>query len=423
MIVRLSFLVFWGLFCIQEKASVQAKTEEKVNAVPLEQIKLFADSQLNIGCTLPLTKGVGLVGADLEVGINLVFNKVNREGGIKKKTLLKLVVVDDHYQAALACTNILNLYGKTRLSLAAFGPDTLAALKDEVAQKHLAILFPASGGSLFRDQKDAGAEQVIFYRAPLALEVATLLNYAVCKMQKKKIAVFYEDSSFGEEGLRHTKQTIQTLVNQEAEVKIVAESSYPKNTLRIMAAVKEIASHGPDAIICIAHSYPAYNFIQLVVNEGLATCLFLGLGELAPIQSILARSRGIKLILSSCVPNPYAESEIAKQYQQAMKKDFPIKELSTFGFEGYIYGQLLVETLEKLSPDATIKDLFAGLRAVDNNNWRGLALKYDPQICGLLNTVWINEEAQSKTPWLSDKELLATTKTPMRKALNKGVLP
>ena len=46
-------------------------------------------SELKLSATMPLTGSMSLVGDDYAKGINLVFDKLNRSGGLNKKYLIK----------------------------------------------------------------------------------------------------------------------------------------------------------------------------------------------------------------------------------------------------------------------------------------------------------------------------------------------
>ena len=103
----------------------------------------------------------------------------------------------------------------------------------------------------------------------------------------------------------------------------------------------------PDAIFCIAKSRPAYHFIYNVVNKNPQTS-FLCIDRLFSIQKELERSRGIKIILASVVPDPQKSNiPIVVQYRKDMKTYFPkYKNLSPFSLEGYINAVLLSESIK-----------------------------------------------------------------------------
>ena len=146
----------------------------------------------------------------------------------------------------------------------------------------------------------------------------------------------------------------------------------------------------PHVVICIANGRPAYNFIREAVNRRLHYVSFLGISLLSGIAQHLQESRGISLVTSSVVPNPYNSNlSIAVQYRDDMQRYLPNKGLSTSSFEGYVNSMLLTYFLQQLSADATIGDLISAMEHMQPINFKGLNLEHNNHT--LSHTVWINE--------------------------------
>lgn len=346
-----------------------------------------ADGNIQISCSLPLSGGASLLASDINLGFNLVFNKINQSGGILKKHLVKYISADDNYEASRTHRNITELYPKTHLCISPFGADALSALEPEISTSRLTVLFPFGSPQSIISQE---YKNLICGRQSIKSEINLLLQYAIDKSLKHKVAVFYEDSLFGQHGLKCAEAYCESI-----GMKISAKAYYQKNTLSIMPAVKKIAAESPDTILCIAQSYPAYNFIQQIINDGRSSCLFLGTSELSLIQPILARARGIKMVTSCLTPQLNQDIEIIKQYKSDMAKDYPNKTLSQISLESYIYAKILIDSLEEVllkdQKSATLDTLTEHIKKYDKTFF-GLPIKFDKKTQSLFSTVSILEK-------------------------------
>lgn len=341
-----------------------------------------ANNELEACSSVPLSGGASLLGRDLTYGLNLIFNKAKQSGGINGVTV-KLSTMDDHYVIAEAESNVETMIKKSPLFLGNFGTEQLLAALPLIAQKKMVMLFPFTGSSLLRKPEYS---YMVHYRASIAREVIGLINYAVKKMYKRKIAIFYEDNRWGEDGLSAAEKELKKL-----GIPLVAKSSYPQNTVGVLAAAQEIAKGKPSAIICIGHSRPTYSFIQNVVNLGMQNCAFLGVSELTPMQKLIKRSRGINLITSSLVPDPFhSELPIVKQYRDDMKTLLSNVAISPFSLEGYISASIFAEAIKKTVAPITVDKFIKTLEGFSHIDIGGLQLNFDPLQRSLCNHVWIN---------------------------------
>ena len=335
-----------------------------------------------LGSTLPLSGGLCRLGKDFSSGIGIVFNAINRKGGIHGY-LLRHIIRDDHYEPFETKNNINKLLKKTSILFGTLGSDSLTAIDLDDVDNTL-FLFPNAGVSKFRDKKYSN---IFFYRASTEQEVEALIYYAVKELCRKRIAIFYEDSLWGNDGFGLAKKYLKKL-----GLTPVASALYQRNTVSVVQAADTIAKKEPDTIICISNYRPTYNFIQKIINKGLANCKFLGVSETSLIQGYLKKSRGIRLITTSIVPNPWKSSlPIAQKYRKAMKKYLPNYQLSLMSFEGYIISSLFVACLKRLSLPITRKKIVAVLNSFKNINFEGLEIDFDSSVRSFSKVVWINE--------------------------------
>lgn len=366
----------------QAPAALEISNPFYNQALPRSYALASVKKELQLGTTLPTDGAVSLIGQDISYGMDLVFNQINQAGGLLGN-LIKIKTLDSANEVMLAEKNIRDLTQATPFFLSVFGSETVASVLDLIKTEKIFMLFPSAGDTMFRKSE---LRNILHFRASIADEISALLTYAVTKLYRNKIGIFYEDSRWGEEGLQQAEAALKKL-----GFKILVSASYPENTVEITSAINKIADKSPNAVLCISHARPTYNFVIQALKKGLKSCKFLGLGEVVPIQEILQKSRGINLITSSVVPNPVkSEIPLVVRYRKEMAQFFANKNMSQFFLEGYCAASILVECLKQIPPPFTLENLVARLEGLKNFDFEGLSLNFDPATRGLSTDVWIN---------------------------------
>ncbi|KKQ48485.1 MAG: Extracellular ligand-binding receptor, partial [candidate division TM6 bacterium GW2011_GWF2_38_10] len=350
---------------------------------PLTFTKLADNRQeVLLNASLPLAGELSLIGNQIFDGLTLFFNKVRQED-LQGKYVINLSALDDQGSGSRTKNNAKKLQSRAPLFTSFFGANSMHAVAKLIKQKKIAMFFPIESASDYRQQ---AFDNIIFFRPPINKELDALIQYCIQQL-KRKIAIFYEASSWGEEGLQHIKKTLE----KNDAITLVAHGSYQPRTVNIASAVHTIVKSDPDAIICIAQARPAYNFIRQVVNKGLHKTLFLGLSELISLQSTLKKSRGLTVITSSVTPNPSTSTlPIVEEYRNDMKKFFPNKPLLPFSLEGYINAMLFYAALNYTPAPQSPQALIKTLESFNSFNFKGLDLTYNTTTRSLSSKVWIN---------------------------------
>jgi len=348
-----------------------------------DETPLLNGNEIRFNATMPITGSMSLVGDDYAKGINLVFDKLNRSGGLNKKYLIKYFVSDDRYQSTTAKENIQKAAKESPIFVGNFGSHALSTAQELLEKKHVAMVFPTVGDAQMRKNKYSNT---VFFRPSMEREIRALLNYAINNQHRKKIALFFEENQWGKAGAAIAEELLKKL-----GISVCAKASYPTNTIAVTAASVEIIKSKPDAVLCISTYRPTYNFIQLVLNEGFQHCLFLGLGPATPMQQLLKKSRGVTIATSSVVPSPSkSKLAIVEAYRKDMAKFLPLRELSQYSLEGYVVGSLVVSALKKLKPPYQLGKLMQFFEKLTKKDFGGLKIHFNPETRELSSTVWIN---------------------------------
>lgn len=340
-----------------------------------------------LNATMPLTGSMALVGRDYLTGINLVFDKFNRAGGLDKKYLIKYVAADDRYLSTVAKENIMKSAKESAFFIGNFGSHALATIQDLIINKEVLMLFPTVGDATFRKKE---YRNLINFRPSMDKELKALVKYAINEQHRKKIAIFYEENQWGKSGLASVEKILQ-----EFSLTPCARASYPANTIAVMPAASEIIKSRPDAIVCISTYRPTYNFIQLVLNEGFQHCLFLGLGPSTPMQQLLKKSRGVTIATTSVVPDPVkSKLPIVEAYRKDMTKYFPLREMSQYSLEGYLVGSVFISALKQLEAPYSVGKLLEFFEELSFKDFGGFKINFNSATRELSSRVWINKGAQ-----------------------------
>jgi ABC-type branched-subunit amino acid transport system substrate-binding protein len=170
-----------------------------------------------------------------------------------------------------------------------------------------------SGAGVFRGPVQ---RYVINVRASYDEEVEQIVKYMTGKLGNKRIAVLYQNDSFGASGLAATEKALRA-----RSLEVAAKGSFERNTTAVKAGLASILAGNPDAMILVGPYKPVAEFVRQAHSASLkatfAAISFVGteslLGELG--------SAGDGLIISEVVPSPVdASLPVAKAYREALAK-------------------------------------------------------------------------------------------------------
>jgi ABC-type branched-subunit amino acid transport system substrate-binding protein len=396
------FLVFSGTLCIQPQPPKPKKINPLDYAITAPVVA--GKYELPICSSLPQTGEVSIIGNQMLDGMQAFFFKLKELTDFN--FYITLSTLDDSGSVRKTRENIKTLNPKSPVFLSLFGSSTARAIASQLKHNKLISVFPIEGLEKWRTDKNTNT---IFWRASDKDQVTVLIDYALNVLYKKRFAVFYEASEWGDGVFQHIKEVLD-----KRKIKIMREASYPEGTVKVDYAVREIAKKNPDVILCIAQARPSYYFILKMVNHGFYKASFLCMDRLFSIREELKRkSPGIKLINTSVVPSPFNLSstkpiQIVSEYVQDMKKFFPNKLLSPVSLEGYINAAILCESIKIAQFPISANKIMNTLQHIPEFNLprlQGLNLNFNSQTRTLSKRIWIDTgDGKEWEEWLENKE-------------------
>lgn len=350
--------------------------------------EVFKEKTLVVGASLPNTGIIKSWGESVSNGVNAYFSYANENNLIKNKKI-EFLVYDDKYEPELTYENTQKLiYEDKVFALFGFvGTPTVKRVLPILYDENVPFFSAFTGASFLRDNKNPN---FINFRASYDQEIETMINYLNVEKKLNKIAVFYQNDDYGEDGYI-------SLVNllKNKNLQLVAEGSYKRNTLSINHAFNEIKDAKPEVIFIIGAYKTNSLFIKKAKeNENLKDVIFCNI-SFGDANSMVKELETLKtdtknLIFSQVVPS-YTNTNIkvVQEYQTIMQKYFPNEPFGFLSLEAFLSSKILVNAISRISGDITREKLLLTLKTTSNNLLEGIPLEYKNS--QLLNKTYLFE--------------------------------
>ena len=188
----------------------------------------------------------------------------------------------------------------------------------------------------------------------------------------QRIAVIYQDDSFGQAGYRGVLQALE-----RRSMAPVVIGVYPRNTTAIKTALLALRSASPDAVILIGAYKPVATLIAWARHTGLdpvfMTISFVGSNALA---KELGRA-GAGVFVTQVVPFPTDDIPgVGIAYRRALAAHMPEATPGFVSYEGYLAGRLAIAALERCGKEVDRTRFLNSLRSTDAIDLDGFELRY-----------------------------------------------
>jgi ABC-type branched-subunit amino acid transport system substrate-binding protein len=291
-------------------------------------------------------------------GIVAAFTEINAKGGVHGRKL-RLISRDDGYDPDRSVAQTLKLIedDKVFALIGAVGTPTAIATIPMTSARNIPFIGPFSGAEFLRD---AELSNVVNIRASYGAETETLIKHLTEDRHFTRIGIFYQDDSFGRDGLAGVKNALA-----RRGLELAAEGTFERNTRAVSAGWRTIKRAEPEAIIIVGTYGPSAEFIKLAHHNGayptFVNISFVGANALA--RELGPDGEGV--IVSQVVPFPWDRSiRLVADYQAAQTALDPTMTPDFVSFEGYISGRLAAAALEKAGPNPTRAGLLDTIHAI-----------------------------------------------------------
>ena len=332
---------------------------------------VFADKIL-FGQVAALTGPASALGLGMQEGIEAAFTEINARGGVNGRRL-ELVAIDDGYEPDRTIEGTKKLIEQDRVFalVGAVGTPTAAAAQPIATADDVPFIGPFTGAGFLRKPE---LKNVINVRGSYGEETEAWIAHLTDDLGYKRIAIFYQDDSFGRAGLDGVKAAMA-----KRGIELIAEGTYQRNTTAVKTALLEIAKAKPEAVVMVGAYKPCAEFIKLAklvkLQAKFVNISFVGSDSLA--KELGADGAGV--IVTQVVPLPQDTSvQLVAQYQKALKAAIPTAEPGFVSLEGYMVGRLIVSALGTIKGELTRQALIDAIYRTGSFDLGGVTLTYGP---------------------------------------------
>ncbi|MBR0904713.1 ABC transporter substrate-binding protein [Bradyrhizobium liaoningense] len=306
-----------------------------------------SDDAILFGQAAALEGPSSALGQRMRQGIVAAFTEINAKGGVHGRKL-QLISRDDGYDPDRSVAQTLRLIESDRVFalIGAVGTPTAMATIPITSARNVPFIGPFSGAEFLRDLE---LPNVVNIRASYGAEAEAWIKHLTEDRKFTRIGIFYQDDSFGRDGLAGVKRALA-----KRGLELAAEGTFERNTRAVAQAWRMIKRADPEAIVMVGTYGPCAEFIKLAHRSGahptFVNISFVGANALAAELG----PEGVGVIVSQVVPSPWDRSlKLVADYQAAQTAFDPTLAPDFVSLEGYLSGRLAAAALEKAGPNPT----------------------------------------------------------------------
>ena len=322
------------------------------------------------------------LGLNMRHGILAAFHEVNQQGGIHGRRL-ELASLDDSYEPEAAISNTQALIDDEQVFalIGAVGTPTSRSATPVAKEAGIPYMAPFTGAEFLRKTEEWG--NIINLRASYYQETAEMVERLREDLGIRRIAVVYQDDSYGRAGYNGVLAALEKEENRDVE--LVSIGLYTRNTTAVRRAVLDINQGNPEAVIIIGAYKPVAALIAWARQSGLdavfMTVSFVGSNALAEEFKTLG-SDGAGVFVTQVVPFPTGDAyPVGAKYRRALTAyaesvgESGVKP-GFVSFEGYLAGRLAIYGVEKCGPQVDRNCFMDALLSSEDFEIDGFPLGY-----------------------------------------------
>ena len=331
-----------------------------------------SDQRVLFGQSAAFSGPARALGSDMNLGIQAAFQEANRAGGVHGRHL-ELTSLDDAYEPEAAITNTKRLIQQEKVFalIGAVGTPTSLSATPVAAEAGVPYVAPFTGAAFLREPD---WKNIVNLRASYNQETEEMVARLTGDLGIKRIAVLYQDDSFGRAGYQGAR-----LALDRRELTPVSVGVYPRNTVAVKTALLDLRRGDPQAVIMVGAYEPVAALIAWAKHTGMdavfITISFVGSNALA--QELGADGAGV--FVTQVVPFPQDDTiPIVQSYRRALAEYDPAAEPGFVSLEGYLAGRLAIAGLEACGSEVSRQCFLERLSRPEAIDLDGFKLFFGP---------------------------------------------
>ena len=352
-------------------AAESVRSATPVNETPddAESPGVF-DDRILFGQSAAFSGPASQLGLGMKLGIEAAFAEANRGGGVHGRELA-LTSLDDTYEPELAIANTAELIDQGVFALiGAVGTPTSRSATPLARDSKVPYIAPFTGAAFLRDAEQL--PNVVNMRSSYNQETEEMVARLTEDLGISRIAVMYQDDSFGRAGYQGALEAMQRRNMWPAAVGL-----YPRNTTAVKTGLLDLQRGDPQAVILVGAYRPVAALIAWARHIGMdwefITISFVGSNALAEELG----PGGAGVFVTQVVPFPTDDSiPVVASYLEALAEHDADAAPGFVSFEGYLAGRLAVAGLERCGRDVDRDCFLEQLYSPEPINLDGFILRY-----------------------------------------------
>src|SRR6202790_1415610 len=337
-----------------------------------EEIGVSADRIL-FGQAAALEGPSSALGQGMRHGILAAFAEINAKGGVHGRRL-ELVSRDDGYDPDRSVVQTTRLIEEDKVFalIGAVGTPTTTVTVPIAKARNVPFIGPFTGAAFLRAPD---LSNVVNIRASYGAEAEAWIKHLTEDLHVSRIAIFYQDDSYGRDGLAGVKAALE-----KRGIELAAEGTFERNTMAVGSALRTLKRAEPEAVVMVGTYGPCAEFIKLAHKSGFSPIFvnisFVGANALA--EALGADGNGV--IVSQVVPFPWDRSvKVVADYQAAETALDPNMKPEFVSLEGYLAGRLVASALEETGPNPTRAEMLRVINDVGRFDISGTIMTFGPK--------------------------------------------
>jgi branched-chain amino acid transport system substrate-binding protein len=317
--------------------------------------------QVVIGTTVALSGTLAYMGKAIEEGMTVYFDQLNQAGGVNGRKI-KLISYDDEFKPAKSVANAKLLVERDNVLalVGALGTPTVLAAYEYLKEKQV----PMIGALSISDAVSTPPRDLIYaLPSPQSTEAAAYIDYAVKTLNAKRIAVLYQNDSFGKPALEVVEKRLAV-----HGLKVVEAQGFERLATDLTSQVFKLKESNPDAVILYGLGQQAASFFKAAEKLGWNPTVF-GAGGLNDPKFVeLLDGKAVKLYVASYYDPIDGDNAAIKSFVAAYGKMYGGNKPSSLALMGYSAASVFSEALRRTGAQPTRAKLMTemdGLRGFD----------------------------------------------------------
>ena len=331
-----------------------------------------SDAAILFGQSAAFTGPAEDLGQNMRLGIQAAFQEQNESGGVHGRRL-ELATLDDAYEPEAAIANTRRLIQDEGVFalIGAVGTPTSVAALPVATEAGVPYVAPFTGAAFLREAAGRG-KHVINLRASYDDETEAMVAHLIGDLGIERIAVMYQDDSFGRAGHSGAQQALA-----KRGMAPVSVGVYPRNTTAVKTALLDVRAGEPEAVILVGAYEPVAALIawsrEIGFRPVFITISFVGSNALARELG----TAGTGVFVTQVVPFPRGnEPRVVAAYGRALAALAPDSTPGFVSLEGYLAGRLAIAALEFCGRDVDRDCFLRAMRERDRVDIDGFELRY-----------------------------------------------